>query len=62
LVYMSNYKKTDPLPKPRSWPSRVGHSLSLKACLAIRIRKWCQENISLPYITEIAKKLLHLGG
>jgi hypothetical protein len=27
-VAMSNSKKTDPLPKPCSWPSQVGHSLS----------------------------------
>ena len=39
VVDMSNSKKTDPLSKPCSWPSQVGHSLSLKACLAIRIRK-----------------------
>jgi hypothetical protein len=28
VVDMSNSKKTDPLPKPYSWPSQVGHSLS----------------------------------
>jgi hypothetical protein len=29
-------KKNDPLPKPSSWPSRVGYSLRLKASLAIK--------------------------
>jgi hypothetical protein len=43
VVDMSNSKKTDPLPKPCSWPSQVGHSLSLKACLAIKNQNGCQE-------------------
>jgi hypothetical protein len=33
VVFMSNSKKTDPLPKPFSWPSRVGYSLCLRRAL-----------------------------
>jgi hypothetical protein len=50
------FKKTDPLPKPSPWPSQVGHSLSLKACLATKKQNGCQEKNSKSYLAEIAKK------
>jgi hypothetical protein len=50
------FKKTDPLPKPSPWPSQVGRSLSLKACLAIKKQNGCQEKYAKSYLAEIAKK------
>jgi hypothetical protein len=38
VVVMSNSKKTDPLPKPFSWPSRVGYSLCLTRALLSKIK------------------------
>jgi hypothetical protein len=38
VVVMSNSKKTDPLPKPFSWPSRVGYPLCLTRDLLSKIK------------------------
>jgi hypothetical protein len=38
VVVMSNSKKTDPLPKPFSWPSRVGYPLCLTRALLSKIK------------------------
>jgi hypothetical protein len=38
VMVMSNSKKTDPLPKPFSWPSRVGYPLYLTRALLSKIK------------------------
>jgi hypothetical protein len=56
VVGMSYSKKNDPLPKPSSWPSRVGYSPRLKASLAIKKQNGCQEKNAKSYLAGIVKK------
>jgi hypothetical protein len=60
VVGMPYSKKNDPLPKPSSWPSRVGYSLRFKASLATKKQNGCQEKTSMKnvksYLAGIVKK------